>query len=555
MSLSKITVGITLLIIVFLGLFLRTYKIDQYPVQLNHDEITQLYDAISIVQTGNDIYGNHLPFIFKSINDYKPPYYTYATSLVYLLFGDHDFIIRLPGMVFGILAIPIVYFFTKVLFQNKLIALFAAFFTAIAPFEVFYSRKSFESGTGIVLTMLGVGLILSYLRNKKRLKLFLGTVILGVAMYVHFSQAVIIPLLLMVLVLIYRNSFFVKDKSVFKNHLASVGIFTLIVLPLFILILTNQDTRARSQDVFVTQDPKLTAQLEQYKDIPGLQKGLFEKKAFFDFVFTRYFSQLNPSYLFFNGLEFTNGRIFDIGPLYIFQLPLVLLGVVFLIRLKDFSKEKVFVLGWILIGLIPSALTFEEHSSHRIIFFAMLNIISGIGAYSLYRIISRYFSKNSYRFIVVLFFGGIVFYNMISFAHFYTINYPYEKSQYIHYPFKQVAQFAWSEYGNYDQIVFDPLFGETSPSVGTAAHYYIAYYGKYPPKEFQKEYRLGKKPREVLFDKFSIRQIDWREDQNMKNTLVIASKWSLFEDTISKANVIKVFYFYDGEPAFYAIKL
>jgi len=142
MSLSKITVGITLLIIVFLGLFLRTYKIDQYPVQLNHDEITQLYDAISIVQTGNDIYGNHLPFIFKSINDYKPPYYTYATSLVYLLFGDHDFIIRLPGMVFGILAIPIVYFFTKVLFQNKLIALFAAFFTAIAPFEVFYSRKS-----------------------------------------------------------------------------------------------------------------------------------------------------------------------------------------------------------------------------------------------------------------------------------------------------------------------------------------------------------------------------------------------------------------------------
>ena len=66
---------------------------------------------------------------------------------------------------------------------------------------------------------------------------------------------------------------------------------------------------------------------------------------------------------------------------------------------------------------------------------------------------------------------------------------------------------------------------------------------------------MGKKPREVLFDKFSIRQIDWREDQNMKNTLVIASKWSLFEDTISKANVIKVFYFYDGEPAFYAIKL
>lgn len=546
-----------ILIIFFLtllALFLRVYKIDEYPVQLNHDEITQIYDAVSIAETGKDIYGNHLPFIFKSINDYKPPYYTYATSLVYFLFGDHEYIIKIPGLIFGILAIPVVYFFTKVLFQNKLIAIMAAFFTSIAPFEIFYSRKSFESGTGIVLTMLGLGFILSYIQARVKLRLFLGTIILGLAMYVHFSQVVIIPLLLIVLILIYRKKFLSKDKSILAQHILAAIIFILIVLPLLILIYFNSDTRVRSSDVFVTQDPNLTIQVEQYKDLNGLQKKLYEKKAFFDFVFTRYLTQLNPDYLFFNGLKFTNDRIIDIGPLYIFQLPLVLVGIIYLIRLKDFIKEKTFVFCWLFISLIPSALTFEAHSSHRIIiFFTMLNIVSGIGAYWLFKKIS--IVKRANLFMILILIGVIIIYNMISLGHFYAINYPYEKSQYIHYPFKQVAQFAWSEYNNYEQIVFDPLFGETAPEVGTAAHYYLAYYGKYPPEKFQKEYRLGVKPREVLFDKFSIRKIDWREDQNLKNTLIIASKWSLFEDTIEKVNIIKKFYFYNGEIAFYAIKL
>src|SRR3989344_8484822 len=134
MSLSKITVGITLLIIVFLGLFLRTYKIDQYPVQLNHDEITQLYDAISIAQTGNDIYGNHLPFIFKSVNDYKAPFYIYATSFAFRLFGWEEFTARVVGAFFGTLIVIGVYFFVNEFLKDKKLSLIAAFLTAISPF-------------------------------------------------------------------------------------------------------------------------------------------------------------------------------------------------------------------------------------------------------------------------------------------------------------------------------------------------------------------------------------------------------------------------------------
>ena len=54
------------ILIFLLGIFLRVWMLPQYPVQLSHDEVSQAYDAISIAQTGKDIYGDFLPTIFRS---------------------------------------------------------------------------------------------------------------------------------------------------------------------------------------------------------------------------------------------------------------------------------------------------------------------------------------------------------------------------------------------------------------------------------------------------------------------------------------------------------
>ena len=118
-----------------------------------------------------------------------------------------------------------------------------------------------------------------------------------------------------------------------------------------------------------------------------------------------------------------------------------------------------------------------------------------------------------------------------------------------------MAQFAWSQHENFNLIVFDPLFGEEAPFIGTAAHYYLAYYGNYSPIKFQEQYKAGNKERETTFDKFSIRAVNWGEDQNLKNTLIIGSPWSLPIQSIDKDKILKIFYFYNGQPAFYAVKL
>jgi len=542
-----------LLLIIILGSVFRLYRFADFPVQLNHDEITQLYDAISVAQTGKDIYGNFLPLIFESVHDFKPPFYTYTTALTYFLLGNKEYIIRIPGLLFSIGIIPLVFFFVNKIFRNPKIALLAAFVTAITPFEIFFARKSFENGAGIFFMLLGFSSLLQYLEDKKISRwLYLGIVAISVAMYTYFSHAVIIPLLVFLFGYIFREELITKSyrKLIFPVIL---GVF--LVFPLFLIILLNPGSRYRSTTVFVTQDVLLG---ERLGDIQKAEVGatVFREKTVIDYIFNRYLEQFSPDYLFLNGLDLTNQGPIGSGPLLLIQIPFVFLGFVFLFRRIE-ARFRNFVLGWIAIGALPSALTFEPHSPHRIIMvFTMLNIISAAGMYWFLEILLRQRGvRGLIKTGVVCLLAIAFFLNIVYFLHMYFVNFPYEKSQNIHYPFKQAALFAWSKYNDFDQIVFDPLYGQSAPVVGTAAHYYFAYYGNYPPGLLQEEYRIGTKEREVLFDKFSIRKVEWPKDQGLKNTLIIASPWTLPINSINTEKILKTFYFYDGQPAFYAVKL
>ena len=541
-------------IIVLLGIFLRIYLMDNFPVQLSPDEVTQLYDAISIAQTGRDIYGNFLPTMFVSVNDYKPPFYIYMTSLIYLFFGNKEIIIKIPGMIFGILLIPAIFFFILKLLKSEKIAFLGAFLTSISPFEIFFSRKSFESITGISFILLGFTFLIVYVQRKEGMKwVYLGFLFLVFAMYTYFSHAIIIPILMTIFLLIYKDTFWKSRKKILFPILFAI----VLLLPLMFVILTNTGSRYRSQTVFIGQDINLGKQIDFIKSDNYLLTQLLSLKSTTDFAFNRYLKQFNPSYLFGNGLDMTNQGPLGMGILYSTQLFFLFLGLIYLVKNNSrLRKENLFILSWILVGMIPSGITFEETSPHRsIMVFTMLDILTAVGIFYLLSLIISYNLRYKYIAYISLIF--LFLFQLIYFLNIYFVNFPYEKSQFIQYPFKEVAKFSWLNYNNYDQIVFDPLFGQHAPVIGTGVHYYFGYYGNYPPSKMQQEYRIGQKPREVIFDKFSIRKIEWNEDKLLKNTLLIASGWSI-DPKIIKANedkIIKTFYFYDHQPAFYAISL
>lgn len=540
-----------LFIIIALGVFLRFFKLMDYPIQLNHDEISQIYDAISIAQTGKDVYGNFLPTIFQSINDFKSPFYTYATAFVYFLAGDHEWIIKMPGVIFGVLIIPAVFWFSLKLTKESKIALSASFFTAIAPFEIFFSRKSFENIAGIFFLLMSVSCLLSYVEKKKQVRwVYLAVLFSSLGMYTYFSHAIIIPLLLISFIIIYRKFFLHNIRKLVGPAL----FFTILVAPLILIVFTNSDARIRSQTVFISQDPILGEQLKFNDANNTFLKRLLDIKTIVGYSFNRYLQQFDPIYLFGNGLDLTSQGLIGIGPLLICQFPFLILGIGYLLRKNNYLNEKKIILSWVLLGLLPSGLTFEEHSPHRIIMvFTMLNIVSAVGFIEFLRLFSKV--KNNFKYSLLGFTCFVIALNFIYFSHIYLVNFPFEKSHTIQYPFKKVAQYAWSEYGNFDSIVFDPKFGTDAPIIGVGAHYYLAYYGNYSPARFQQEYRIGAKPREVIFDKFSIREVYWPSDKDLKNTLVIVSPWSVPIDLVDQSKIIRRFTFYDGTLAFYAIKL
>ena len=308
------------------------------------------------------------------------------------------------------------------------------------------------------------------------------------------------------------------------------------------MIFVNPATRDRTSKVFITQDARLAEKLVVQKS----QLGKLFTIAGYSAV--RYVRQFSPKYLFFEGLNMTEGKR-DVGPLFAVSIPFLLAGIYLLAKDKKLVEGKLFILTWILVGFIPSGLTFEDYSPHRAIMaFTMLNIVSAFGIFWFY----KKFGKVAILVLLVLF--GI---NLGFFLKRYTLNYPIERSEMLQYPFREVAQYAWENYDKYETIVFDPKFGEFKPWIATGTHYYLGFYGKYPPENMQEEFEIGDQAkRETTFGKFDIRAVYWPKDQYLKNTLIIASHWSLpadFEQK-EKAKILKIIYFRTTAPAFYIIK-
>lgn len=520
---------ILILLIVSIGGFLRLFKLSEYPVQLNHDEISQLYDTASIVQTGKDIYGNFLPLAFPSTGEFKVGHYIYISTIPYLMFGSNEVTIRIAAAFFGTLTPLAVSLFVFALTRNFTISLFSAGMVAITPSEIFYSRKSFEGEIGVFLIFLGLFCLLNNLdKLKNKLWGYAGFSFLTAAMYVYTSYTMIVPLIILFSAFIFRKK--IVDP---KKFLYPLVLFIILIIPLIIISFTNENLRFRAASVLINQDINLTQQLEVSQN---------RTLTFLGYVFNKYLTQFNPSYLFGNGLDFTNQGLIGIGPLLFWQFPLFVLGIIFMIK-KLSLEQRGILLGLIAIPMIPAGLTFEPFSPHRVMpSFVAISMISGFGLYFLR-------SKTLLLGSIL----AILFINFIYFIHMYTINYPYEKSQSLHYPFKQVALFAWSEHNKFDKIIIDPTYGQSAPVYGVATHYYLAYFGKYPPAKFQKDLKISSEG--MSLDKFSIRKIDWSKDQNLKNTLIIASPWQLPFESIEQNKIVKQFTFYDGQVAFYAVAL
>src|SRR5471032_2162255 len=98
------------------GAVLRFAALGTVPGGLNSDEASSGVEALSILRTGADLWGNHLPVWFPAWGSGMNALYTYITVPVIWLFGLDSVTLRAVGAVFGVLTLPVTYSATKLYF-------------------------------------------------------------------------------------------------------------------------------------------------------------------------------------------------------------------------------------------------------------------------------------------------------------------------------------------------------------------------------------------------------------------------------------------------------
>ena len=159
-----------LIAILTLALVLRIVGLSEFPVGFTQDEAGLGYDAYSILKTGKDMWGETLPLTLRSFGDYKLPLYSYLAIPSVSIFGLNEFAVRLPGAIFGTLAILACYLMVKRLSENENLAIYSALFLALSPWHISLSRGAFEANLTTFFIPLGVWSFLNGMKNSKKMK-------------------------------------------------------------------------------------------------------------------------------------------------------------------------------------------------------------------------------------------------------------------------------------------------------------------------------------------------------------------------------------------------
>ena len=433
-----------LAVILLLAAFLRFYQVDQIPHGLYIDEVSIAYNAHTILHEGKDEYGVPMPLFFKAFGEYKMPVAIYLTSLSMAIFGKTEFAVRFPSALLGTLLVFILYLFVKELFgrsgkkitqkSTEAIALLSAFFVAISPVTIQMSRGGFEANIALFFYLLGGWIFLRYLKNQKILLLFLSLSSFIVTIYTYNSYRLIIPLTLVVCFWYMLKHVKQKTRKPFYSALVFVSI-TLIPLILFSF---SGAGASRFVETSAFTQPHL---------------NFWQKLSVYPMIYLQnYASYFSLPFLFASGDGFGRHTIIDMGNLFRWELPFLLVGIFFLFKNRSafYAKLLLFVL---LIAPLTAALTRPSpHTLRSLLIVLPLLILSAYGCMILWQKQSKLLK------VIVLGIGIFAIYETAFYFHMYYVHYPLRTAPDWGSEYKQLITEASRLQPQYDEIVIDNQF-------------------------------------------------------------------------------------------------
>ena len=545
-----------LLLMIALSIFLRFYQLGTNPPSLTWDEASLGYNAYSILKTGRDEYGNKFPISIRSFDDYKPPLYVYLDIIPVKIFGLNELAVRFPSALLGTMTVLVMYFLVKEMFGKRgttqintlnnaeIFALLSSLFLAISPWSLQFSRAAFEGNVGLFFLMLGALLFFKGLRDGRLF--ILSSLSFVLSIYSYHSFRLLIPLFLLSLGLLFWRE--LRKQKLF--FIASFVLLILFAAPVYLGLVRTQGSGSRLSMVSIFSEPKVldsSIKRIEYDKKNNDQIGqLFHNRriAYGLSVAKGYLDHFNPDFLFFHGDGGIQHHASDMGMLYLWDLPFIILGAHFLLNRRNRYIGVLFLL--FLLAPIPSAITTgTPHPVRAIAMMPGFHIFSAVGVFF---ILLKILTMK--RFIGKLFFLGIIvvalLLNFMYYMHQYYVHTPIEYGYFWQYGYKEALSFAKENETKFDKIIVSYKYDQP--------YIYYLFYNKIDPSLYQKNWDYNKTGLidrfKRVIGKYEFRNIDYSKDSVNSNTLLIGTPDEI-PDSVKALKSVK---FPDGRVAFKIVK-
>ncbi|HCB23202.1 hypothetical protein A3H81_00400 [Candidatus Daviesbacteria bacterium RIFCSPLOWO2_02_FULL_38_18] len=540
-------VFLALILIILLAFILRFYRITSIPPSLNWDEVSIGYNAYSVLNSGRDEWGQFLPVHFKSYGEYKLPGQVYLSVPGIALFGLNEFGVRITPVIYGTLTVLVMFFLGRNLFSSSLAGLASAFLLVISPWHIQLTRASFESSLATFFATAGIWFLIKGFRQQKWF--VISMIPFALSVFTYNSARIFTPMFLVAMLFIYWKKL-IKFK---KFIVLSLIIFLALLTPLTPYFFSGERS-ARYKLVSITDDPGLIPRINENRGnskLPyPLPRLINNKVTYLSFYFTRnYLSHFTPQFLFLSGAPHKQHHVQEMGELYLFQAPFLLIGLWGLFRYKH--KFKGLLISWLLLAFVPVSATGDSipHALRTLIAAPFYQLVSAFG----FVIILEKIKKISFVFKIsfATAFFVIVALSLIYYLNQYYNIYPYKYSKDWQYGNKQVVEYIKDHQDEYDLIVFTRHYGEP--------HMFTLFYLNYDPSKYQNDpnlvrFETNNWVRVLNFDKFyfpdlgdkGTQQKDILERYKDKKILLIGKPGDF---PYGGRSLLKI-NFLDGSPAF-----
>jgi len=497
---SKLLLFCTVLV---LGSFLRFWQLGNVPAGLNLDEVSQGYNAHSLLETGKDRYGKAFPILFKLFNTYQAPVYTYLTVIPVAIFDLSILSVKAVSAVSGVTVVIFTFLILNLVQSREKnnLSLIASLILAISPWAVFFSRVGTEASPSLALFMVGFFLCL---KSVKKLKLFpLATLFLGFATHAYYSERIVSLLFLLGFVFIHREEL-TKNK---KWLLLGLLVFALTQIPHLAILKSGAFSR-RLEQVTYLDSVSFEKHGSSLKSVP-FGRAIFVVREFAG----QYLAYFSPRNLFFEPDDQPARSIPDLSVFYNWMIVPFLVGLSYIIKKrKDFFVRNLALL--IFIAPIPAALSTDPFYSLRTqVLLWGLSIVVSIGVWG---VLVKIRSKNLR---ILLFFSLLIFSLTVFYIHYFVL-YRVERANTV--GFSNIELINITEENSDKKYVVD-----FSRDIAVGLRF--AFFRKYDPSRFQRE--IGNKflqkyytsidhEQSYIIENVEVRPISWREDICKEQVLV-----------------------------------